>query len=67
MAIIMTGMGHDGASEIGKIYRAGGYTIAQDEKTSIVFGMPRVAIENGFAHKILPLEEIANFMTDYTS
>jgi two-component system chemotaxis response regulator CheB len=67
MAIIMTGMGHDGAAEIGKIYKAGGFTIAQDEKTSVVFGMPRVAIEYGFAHKILPLEEIAKFITDYTS
>jgi two-component system chemotaxis response regulator CheB len=64
MGVIMTGMGKDGAAEIGEIYKAGGYTIAQDEESSIVFGMPRVAIENGFIRKVLPLDEMADFITN---
>ena len=67
MGVIMTGMGRDGAAEIGNIYKAGGYTIAQDEKSSIVFGMPRVAIELGCINKILPLNEMANYITNYIS
>jgi len=64
LGIIMTGMGKDGAAEIGEIYKAGGYTIAQDEESSVVFGMPRVAIEYGFIRKVLPLEEMADFITN---
>ena len=56
LAIIMTGMGRDGVKEIGSIYRAGGLTIAQDEASCVVFGMPRVAIEQGYIHKVVPLE-----------
>jgi two-component system chemotaxis response regulator CheB len=59
LAVIMTGMGRDGAREIGKIAEAGGVTVAQDQETSVVFGMPKVAIENGYIHHILPLKEIA--------
>ena len=65
MGVIMTGMGRDGSAEIGNIYKAGGYTIAQDEKPSVVFGMPRVAIELGCINKILPLEEMAKYITTY--
>ncbi len=67
LGVIMTGMGRDGSAEIGNIYKAGGYTIAQDEKSSVVFGMPRVAIELGFINKILPLENMSKFITDYIS
>ncbi len=67
MGIIMTGMGRDGSAEIGQIYKAGGYTIAQDERSSVVFGMPRVAIENGFIHKVLPLQDMADFLTNFIS
>ena len=65
MGIIMTGMGKDGAAEIGSIYRAGGFTLAQDESSSVVFGMPRVAIENGFIQKVLPLVSMAEFINDF--
>ncbi|MBN1797037.1 MAG: chemotaxis response regulator protein-glutamate methylesterase [Spirochaetales bacterium] len=58
LAIIMTGMGKDGAKEIGSVYIEGGFTIAQDAASSVVFGMPKVAIENGFIHKVACLEEI---------
>jgi two-component system chemotaxis response regulator CheB len=59
IAIIMTGMGRDGASEIGKIFKRGGMTIAQDENSSVVFGMPRVAIENKNIREVVSLENMA--------
>jgi two-component system chemotaxis response regulator CheB len=59
LAVIMTGMGRDGSAEIGEIYRAGGLTIAQDEASSVVFGMPKVAIELGHAEKVVSLGEMA--------
>ncbi len=59
IGIIMTGMGDDGAKGLLEMKEAGARTIAQDEKTSIVFGMPKEAIKLGAADKILPLEKIA--------
>jgi two-component system chemotaxis response regulator CheB len=67
MGVIMTGMGRDGSAEIANIYKAGGYTIAQDEKSSVVFGMPRVAIELGSINKILSLNDMASYITNYIS
>ncbi len=62
MGLIMTGMGRDGAAELGEIHRAGGLTLAQDEATSVVFGMPRVAIELGNVEKIVGLSETAGVL-----
>ncbi len=59
IGVILTGMGSDGARGMEKIRNAGGTTIAQDEKTSIVFGMPKIAIESGCIDKVLPLGEIS--------
>ena len=58
LAVIMTGMGKDGANGIGDIYHAGGMTIAQDSETSVVYGMPRVAFENGVIDSVVPLPDI---------
>jgi two-component system chemotaxis response regulator CheB len=58
--IIMTGMGDDGARGLLEMKTAGARTIAQDEATSVVFGMPREAIELGAADKVLPLEMLAS-------
>lgn len=58
IGVILTGMGSDGVAGITKIREAGGWTIAQDENTSIVFGMPRLAIESGGIDTVLPLEAI---------
>ncbi len=60
--LIMTGMGHDGSDGIGDIMRKGGYTIAQEERSCVVFGMPKVAIEKGNISNIVPLEDMASFL-----
>lgn len=59
MGVIMTGMGRDGSFEIGEIFRAGGVTLGQDEASSVVYGMPRVAWENGFITRQVSLHEMA--------
>jgi two-component system chemotaxis response regulator CheB len=56
VAALMTGMGNDGAAGLGEIKARGGFTIAQDEQTCVVYGMPRAAIERGHACEVLPLE-----------
>jgi two-component system chemotaxis response regulator CheB len=58
IGIILTGMGSDGADGMLAMKNAGAYTLAQDEATCVVFGMPRVAIEKGGAQKVLPLEHL---------
>ena len=58
-AILLTGMGNDGAYGLKEIRDAGGNTIAQDEKSCVVFGMPKEAIKLGAAKIVLPLENIA--------
>jgi len=60
VGIIMTGMGDDGAKGMLEMKEAGAYNIAQDEETSVVFGMPQEAIKKGGVDKVLPLEKIAN-------
>ena len=58
IGVLLTGMGKDGAQGMRRIKENEGITIAQDEKTSIVFGMPRAAIEEGCVDIVLPLHEI---------
>jgi two-component system chemotaxis response regulator CheB len=58
VSVIMTGMGKDGADGIKRMKENGASTIAQDEKTSVIYGMNRQAIENGGIDFILPLDEI---------
>ena len=60
VGLLMTGMGEDGAEGLGVMQAAGALTIAQDEASSIVFGMPRAAIERGFATRVVGLEALAN-------
>ena len=59
VAALLTGMGSDGASGLSQIRQAGGSTIAQNEETCVVFGMPREAIKIGAAAQVLPLQQVA--------
>lgn len=57
--VLLTGMGEDGAAGLLKLHRRGITTLVQDEKTCVVYGMPKAAVELGAADKILPLTSIA--------
>ncbi|MBF0451500.1 MAG: chemotaxis-specific protein-glutamate methyltransferase CheB [Candidatus Magnetomorum sp.] len=65
MGILLTGMGCDGASGLKKLADTGAITIAQDEASSVVFGMPKEAIALGAAQKVLPVTEISSFVNQY--
>jgi two-component system chemotaxis response regulator CheB len=58
VACLLTGMGRDGAGGMLAIHRAGGTTIAQDDATSVVYGMPREAVRLGAATRVLPIQDI---------
>ncbi len=58
VGVVLTGMGSDGAKGIKAIKEHGGYTIAQDEATSVVYGMPNVAFQTGCVDKVAPLDQI---------
>lgn len=60
VAVIMTGMGEDGASGLGAVRAAGGITIAQSEESCVVYGMPKAAIERGYATRVVDLEALPN-------
>lgn len=59
IAILLTGMGRDGAEGLKMLHRVGWHTIAQDEATSVVYGMPKAARDLGAASEILPIDQIA--------
>ncbi|WP_103893778.1 protein-glutamate methylesterase/protein-glutamine glutaminase [Thauera chlorobenzoica] len=65
MGVIMTGMGDDGARGLRELFDAGALTVAQDEASSVVFGMPREAIRLGAAGRVLGLEAIAPALIQY--
>lgn len=60
MAVLMTGMGDDGASGMGAVRAAGGMTIAQSEDSCVVFGMPKAAIDRGYVTRVVHLEDLSN-------
>ena len=59
-AALLTGMGRDGAEGLLELRKAGSFTIAQDENTSVVWGMPRCAVELGAAEFVAPLGEVSS-------
>ena len=65
IAVMMTGMGADGSESILKIKKAGGKTIAQNEDTCVVYGMPKAAVSIGAIDKIVPLQDIAKEILKY--
>jgi len=62
MAVLMTGMGEDGAAGLGEIRAAGGFTVAQSQETCVVFGMPKAAIERGYAMRIADLQDLPHIL-----
>lgn len=64
VACLLTGMGRDGAAGLLALRHSGAVTIAQDETSSVVFGMPREAIQMGAADRVLPLSQIATAFAD---
>ena len=59
LGVIMTGMGDDGAAGLAEMRRAGAHTLAQDEESCVVFGMPKEAIKRGGVERTVPLQAIA--------
>lgn len=64
LAVIMTGMGKDGAKQLGEIYRAGGYTLGQNQESCVVYGMPKVAHEHGYVHEQFSLINLPDRLFD---
>jgi two-component system chemotaxis response regulator CheB len=64
LGVIMTGMGRDGAQQLGTIYKEGGMTLGQDEPSAVVYGMPRVAYELGHVQEQVPLDKMARRICD---
>lgn len=60
VGVLLTGMGQDGAEGLARMEQSGAHTIAQDEASCVVFGMPRAAIELGAVSEVLPLNQIAS-------
>ncbi len=67
IAILLTGMGRDGAEGMKRIREAGGFTVAQREETCVVYGMPRAAVELGAAHAMMTPEEMIDLLKAITS
>ncbi|MGZ4043238.1 MAG: chemotaxis-specific protein-glutamate methyltransferase CheB [Bacteroidia bacterium] len=67
IGVILTGMGKDGVEGMKAIREAGGYTIAQNEATCVVYGMPRAAAEDGSVMQMVPLNEIGGFLVSCLS
>lgn len=65
LGVIMTGMGDDGARGLKEMHDAGAQTVAEDESTCVVFGMPKVAIDMGGVDKIVPLDKIPQEIIAY--
>ncbi len=59
VGVILTGMGEDGVAGLRALRQAGGRVLAQDEKSSVVFGMPGAAVASGLADHVLPLDAVA--------
>ena len=64
LAVLLTGMGDDGAVGLKEVFDAGGYTIAEDASTAVVYGMPRAAAQLGAVREMLPLDKIGRRLTE---
>ncbi len=64
VSVILTGMGCDGSAGMKKIKKAGGYIIAEDESTSVVYGMPKAVVDLGLADEVLPVQNVAKAIVE---
>jgi two-component system chemotaxis response regulator CheB len=62
IGLLMTGMGEDGAEGLGAIKKSGGLTLAQDEHSCVVFGMPKAGIDRGHVMRVVPLDALPNVL-----
>ena len=67
IGVMLTGMGADGALAMKEMRDAGAYNLVQDEASCVVFGMPKMAIQAGAAHEVLPLNRIADVLIEKIS
>ena len=67
LGVILTGMGDDGVDGLRDLFAAGGHVLAQDEATSVIYGMPAEAVRAGVVHGVLPISEIAAHLVELTS
>jgi chemotaxis response regulator CheB len=67
VAVLLTGMGRDGAQGMKKLRQAGWHTVAQDEATSIVYGMPKAAAQLGAAARVLPITDISGEVSSFVA
>ena len=63
VGVIMTGMGKDGVKGLREIKQSGGYGIAQDQSSSVVYGMPKAAVEEGVVDSIVSLQDLPEILT----
>jgi len=64
VGLVMTGMGKDGTEGLAAIKAAGGTTFAQDQHSSVIFGMPKVAIEAGVVDEVAALDDLAPLLVE---
>ena len=67
VGVLLTGMGRDGATGLAEIAAAGGVTIAQNEASCVVYGMPQTAVALGIVRHVLPLDLIAPALVSLSS
>lgn len=67
MGLVMTGMGNDGAAGLQVVHTAGGITLAQDEASCVVYGMPQAAVALGAVRQVEPLDNLANAIRQHVS
>ena len=67
VAVVLTGMGRDGVTGLKPLKKAGGRIFAQDEATSVVYGMPKAAADEGLVNAVLPLDSIPSALLDWVS
>jgi len=65
LAVVLTGMGKDGSEGLSELKKKNGRVIVEDASTSVIFGMPKAAIETGFVDKVIPLTEIAQEIIEF--